>query len=38
MLWRRLGRPFLLAIGDDPFDEPMLAAAPLDGQAPAADR
>jgi trehalose-phosphatase len=27
MLWRRLGRPFLLAIGDDPFDEPMLRAA-----------
>lgn len=27
LLWRRLGRPFLLAIGDDPFDEPMLRAA-----------
>ena len=27
MLARRLGRPFMLAIGDDPFDEPMLLAA-----------
>ena len=27
MLWRRAGRPFLLAIGDDPFDESMLRAA-----------
>lgn len=31
MLWRRLGRPYLLAIGDDPFDEPMLRAAEARG-------
>lgn len=27
MLWRRLGRPHLLVIGDQRFDEPMLRAA-----------
>jgi trehalose 6-phosphate phosphatase len=33
MLWRRLGRPFMLALGDDPFDEPMLLAAQKHGGA-----
>jgi trehalose-phosphatase len=27
MLWRRHGRPFLVALGDDRFDEPMFRAA-----------
>ena len=27
MLWRKLGKPFMIAIGDDPFDEPMLRVA-----------
>ncbi len=33
LLWRRLGRPFLVAIGNDRFDEPMLRAAQARGAA-----
>ncbi len=30
-IWRRLGRPYLLAIGDDDLDEPMLRVAQARG-------
>ena len=30
-MWRRRGRPYLLAIGNDRFDEPMLRAAQRHG-------
>jgi trehalose 6-phosphate phosphatase len=33
LLWRRLGRPFLLAFGDDRFDEPMFRIAQGRGAA-----
>ena len=34
-LWRRLGRPYLFAVGDEPADEPMLKAARSKGGASA---
>ncbi len=32
-IWRRLGKPYLLAIGDTPLDEPMLRVAQARGAA-----